>query len=359
MRTMIALVFVALMGMSASAVGQTQTTDPAAPVVSTETSTTQAEPSASGSGPDHSVAPPQDAHADAPANMTDSTAAGPTAQQVQAAQQFYQSLHRQTGSVLVAGGKVRLQIPATHYFLGAEDARRVLVDQWGNPPSAADGVEGMIFPDGANPAMGAWGAVVEYRPDGYVSDEDASSTNYTDLLHQMQEQTNAANAERQRQGYPAMTLVGWAEPPHYDAATHKVYWARELAFADSHLHTLNYDIRVLGRGGVLSVSFIAGMDELPQIRSAAPAVMAIPEFTPGNRYADYQSGTDPRAAYGIAGLIAGGAIAAVAQKTGLLAIILLAAKKFIVLILAGLAAIGGAIRRMFSGRKRDEGPPVA
>jgi uncharacterized membrane-anchored protein len=215
----------------------------------------------------------------------------------------------------------------------------------------------MIFPDGANPVLGAWGAVVSYSPDGYVSDADASSTNYDDLLHQMQQQLDHDNPERQRQGYPAMTLIGWAEPPRYDAHSHKVYWARELAFSDSYLHTLNYDIRVLGRNGVLSVSFIAGMDELQEIKSAAPAVMAIPEFTAGNRYADYQQGTDRRAAYGIAGLIAGGALAAVAQKTGLIAIILLAAKKFIVVILAGLAAVGSFFRRLFSGRKGPDAPP--
>jgi hypothetical protein len=39
--------------------------------------------------------------------------------------------------------------------------------------------------------------------------------------------------------------------------------------------------------------------------------------------------------------------AAVAQKTGLLALILGFGKKFIVLILAGLAALGGAVTRMF------------
>jgi uncharacterized membrane-anchored protein len=293
----------------------------------------------------------------APSDTTPTDSGAPTSRQLRAAQQFYESLHRQTGTVLVAGGKVRLQIPSSHYFVGPEDSRRILVDEWRNPPDAANGIEGMIFPSGGNPATGTWGAVVSYSGDGYVSDQDARTTNYNDLLRRMQDQAERENLERQRQGYPAMTLVGWAEPPHYDPGSHKVYWARELAFSNSRLHTLNYDIRVLGRGGVLSVSFIAGMDQLQEIRSAAAAVMAIPEFTSGNRYADYQQGADPRATSGIAGLIAGGALIAVAQKTGMLAILLLLAKKFIVVILAGLAGIGGFFRRMFGRKGANDAPP--
>ncbi|HVZ99294.1 MAG TPA: DUF2167 domain-containing protein [Caulobacterales bacterium] len=295
----------------------------------------------------------------APAAPDPATQAAAEAELRRQAQEFYDSLHRQTGSVLIAEGKVILHVPASHYFLGAEDARRVIVDVWQNPPEAANGIEGMLFEDGANPMLGSWGAVVEYSPEGYVSDTDAASTNYADLLHQMQQQTEDHNAELQQHGFPAMHLVGWAEPPHYDAQAHKVYWAKELTTSDSDVHTLNYNIRVLGRNGVLSVNFVAGMDELQQIKSVAPSVMAIPEFTPNNRYADYQEGVDQRAAYGIAGLIAGGAAVAVAQKTGLIALILLFAKKFIVVILAGLAGLGGAIMRFFRGNKAAGGPPDA
>lgn len=291
------------------------------------------------------------------APTSSSSAAAPASEDAEGAearqaQEFYDSLHRQTGAVLIADGKVQLVVPQSHYFLGKEDSRRVLVDVWRNPPEAAQGIEGMLFEDGANPAVDAWGAVIEYHTDGYVSDSDANSTNYTELLHQMQQDVQSRNADRHAHGYPEITLVGWAEPPHYDGQTHKAYWARELAFSDSQQHGLNYDIRVLGRGGVLSVNFIAGMSDLPAIRAAAPAVMAIPTFTQGNRYADYQSGVDPKASYGIAGLIAGGAAVAIAQKTGLLALLLVLAKKFFVVIIAGLAAMGSFLRKLFGGKDK-------
>lgn len=270
------------------------------------------------------------------------------------AEEFYASLHRQTGIITVAGGKVSLTVPETHYFVGAEDARRIIVDLWRNPPASAEGVEGIIFLANTNPAIDGWGALVQYVAEGHVPDDEANTINYTELLHNMQEGTEQENTWRTENNYPTITLVGWAETPSYDQTTHKLYWAKDLLFGGEATHSLNYDIRVLGREGHLVVSFVSTMDQLETIRAEAPAVMAMANFTPGNTYADYVEGVDQRAAYGIGGLIAGGALLAAAQKGGLLAILLALGKKFIVLVLAGFAAIGGAISRMF-GRKDQTG----
>jgi uncharacterized membrane-anchored protein len=272
------------------------------------------------------------------------------------AQAFFDSLHRQTGVIAVAQGKVTLNVPETHYFLGPEDARRVIVELWGNPPETGN-VEGMIFPRDGNPAAGSWGAVVEYSADGYVSDSDANSTDYDQLLRDMQQEAESASESRRQNGFPTVTLVGWAERPHYDAATHKIYWGRQLRFGGEDGDTLNYDIRILGREGYLMVSFISSMNELDSIRRSTPAVLSMAEFTSGNRYADFREGVDQRAAYGIGGLVAGGALAAVAQKTGLLAILLAFGKKFVVLIGVAIAGLVGAIRKFFSGRSRNDDPP--
>jgi uncharacterized membrane-anchored protein len=275
---------------------------------------------------------------------------------------FYESLHRQTGVIAVADGKVQLNIPETHYFVGADDARRIIVDTWGNPPNSADGVEGIIFRADANPMLGAWGALVQYAAEGHVPDDEANTIDYANLMRDMQQGVEQENTWRTQNNYPTLTLVGWAESPHYDQASHKLYWAKDILFGGENIHTLNYDIRVLGREGHLVVSFVATMEELELIRSEAPAVMAMADFTAGNTYADYREGVDQRAAYGIGGLIAGGALAAVAQKTGLLALILAFGKKFIVLIFAALAGAGGAIMRFFRGKRdaeTDAGPPPA
>ena len=222
------------------------------------------------------------------------------------AQQFVEGLSYQDGAITLGAGGVQLNVPGGFYFLSPQDARRVIVEAWGNPPATADNVLGMILPAAKTPLDDAWGAIITYDEDGYVSDEDAAKIDYTTLLKEMQENTARGSEERVKQGFPAIRLVGWASPPFYDKATHKLHWAKELEFADQpQLHTLNYDVRALGRKGVLKMNFVAGMDQLAEIKSVIPAVMAMPEFQAGSRYTDYVPGVDKVAAYGIGGLIAG------------------------------------------------------
>ena len=89
------------------------------------------------------------------------------------------------------------------------------------------------------------------------------------------------------------------------------------------------------------------MSQLQDIEAKAPTILGMVDFTDGNRYADFKPGTDKVAAYGIAGLIAGGVLA----KAGffkLLWVGILAAKKFI--IVAVIAIVAG-IKRLLGGRK--------
>lgn len=258
------------------------------------------------------------------------------------------TLRYQTGHVDLVGGEVAVETGQALRFLGPDDARTVLVDLWGNPEAAAEGVLGMIFPANLGPLDEAgWGIVVEHERDGHVSDHDANSIDYDELLRNMQQAASESNAEREQAGVPSVNLVGWADTPKYDAVTHKLYWAKELAFSGEDDHTLNYAVRVLGRDGVLQLNAVANMKQLPQVRQDMQSVLQNVSFTPGHTYADYQEGRDKLAAYGIAALVAGGAAAKVA-KGGLLVGLLLALKKFWVILLVG---IGGLLSR-FAGRRQ-------
>jgi uncharacterized membrane-anchored protein len=262
----------------------------------------------------------------------------------QEAQKFVESLNYQDGAVALGSGGVRLEVPSGFYFLSAQDARRVVVDAWKNPPTAAEHVLGMIMPSDKTPLDDAWGAVITYDEDGYVSDEDAAGIDYASLLKDMQESTTQANGERVKQGFPSIRLVGWASPPFYDRTSHKLHWAKELEFDDSPQHTLNYDVRALGRKGVLKINFVAGMNQLEEIKGVIPAVMAMPQFEAGSRYQDYVPGVDKIAAYGIGGLIAGKLLA----KAGILAIALAFLKKGFVIVLVALGAALGGLRRFIA-----------
>jgi len=266
------------------------------------------------------------------------------------AEQFVASLHFQDGHIEIPPAKVHFDLTQDFRFLAKADARRVLEDMWGNPPD--DSVLGLIVP--RQPALdeqGSWAVVVTYADDGYVSDEDASKIDYKEMLADMQKETREENAQRKEAGYETVDLIGWAVPPRYDAASKKLYWARELAFQGNDGHTLNYDIRVLGRHGYLSLNAIAGMDELPQVREGMQRLLPMAEFDSGARYADHNPSTDKIASYGLATLIGGG----LAAKAGLFAKLGLILAKAWKLVALGLMALVGGIGKLFSGRKRDGG----
>lgn len=265
------------------------------------------------------------------------------------------SLTRRTGQITIPEAKVTLNLSDDYYFLGADDAKKVLTTGWGNPASSVGSVLGMILPAGKSPFDDAWGAVVTFERTGYVTDKDASKIKPDELLNQLREGEAEENRARQEAGFPASHLAGWAQPPSYDAAHNTLIWAKNIEFTGESVNTLNYDVRMLGREGVLSVNIVAAMTDLPAVRLAGARLQEIVKYQPGASYADYRNG-DRTAEYGVAGLLAAGLGLAAAKKVGLLAILIAFAKKGFVLILAGLAAIGGWFRKMFGGGKGAKNP---
>ena len=60
-------------------------------------------------------------------------------------------MERKQGQLALAGDAAQSNVPEGFYFLNSEDARKVLVDVWGNPDSTGESVLGMLFPANANP----------------------------------------------------------------------------------------------------------------------------------------------------------------------------------------------------------------
>lgn len=268
------------------------------------------------------------------------------------------TLNYQTGSIPILNGKATVQATPQLRFLDSGDARRVVIDIWGNPPEVANDVLGMLVPGNADPAsQQGWAIVLTESKEGHVSDSDAAGTDYTSLLKNMQSAVVDNNEARKKAGYEPVTLVGWAEQPSYEAASHKMYWAKELAFGtDTGDHSLNYDVRVLGRDDVLKLNAVGNMSQLPAIRKGMQSVLHQVSFNAGSRYEDYDSSTDKLATYGVAGLIAGGLAA---KKLGLLALIPLLLKKggiLIVLLLGLLSRIGAFFKRRSGAAPAVTGP---
>jgi uncharacterized membrane-anchored protein len=261
------------------------------------------------------------------------------------ARDIWDSLDRQHGTIKLPNGVATLTVPDNFYYLKPTDAEKILVDVWGNPPGAGQESLGMLFPNEGTPFDGnSWGVIIEYIEEGYVSDADADDIDYDDLLADMQESTRAENSTRVEQGYDPIELVGWAAAPFYDKESNKLHWAKELKFGDRTPHTLNYNIRVLGRKGVLQLNFIAGMEQKELIDTNLVTVLAMADFDQGFRYADFNPDIDEVAAYGLGAVVAGKAMA----KTGFLAAGLIFLKKFGVVILIG---IGVLLGKLFKRKK--------
>ena len=267
------------------------------------------------------------------------------------------SLKPQHGKVALPAAKASLDIGNDYDFYGPGDARKILVDVWGNPPDQADNVLGMFMKAGASPLKDNWGAIVTYEASGYVADDDAATTNYADVLKQMQDGEADENSQRQSAGYPTLHVVGWAESPAYDKASHAMIWARDIKFSDGGADTLNYDVRSLGRAGVLSVNMISSMPHLAEVKAAAHEFAGHASFDAGSRYADFNPDMDKKAEYGVGGLVAAGAGLVIAKKLGLLAVFGKFFISFLKPILVGIAAIFAAFRNRIMGlfgRKTDE-----
>ncbi|HSI10636.1 MAG TPA: DUF2167 domain-containing protein [Chthoniobacter sp.] len=260
------------------------------------------------------------------------------------AQKLADGLHYQQGEITLSGGLAKIKVPENFRYLNPADTRTVLSRIWGNPDSGSSTL-GMIIPTGMSPMNeDAWAVIITYDEDGYVKDDDAAKLDYNKVLKDMKEGMKEANKEREKQGYPSIELVGWATPPRYDAAAHKMYWAKELRFAGSPETTLNYNIRMLGRRGVLVLNAVAATSQLAEIEQKTPAILSMVDFQEGHRYVDFKPGTDKVATYGLAGLVAGGLLA----KAGFFKLLLagiLAAKKVVIV---GAIALFGGIKKLFN-----------
>lgn len=272
--------------------------------------------------------------------------ASPDAEE-QRIENLFNSLQQRTGKITLKDGIAELDVPPQLRYLDPADSRKLLVDIWRNPPDTADDVLGMLIPEHfGEDDEHSWGTTITFLDSGYIKDEDADKSDYKKIFQEMKEGQEKANADREKAGYSPLHLVGWAQPPHYDKQTKKLYWAIEFVGRSETHHGLNYDIRILGRRGALVLSVLGSMEQLGQIENSAPLLLSTVNFNQGHRYADFNPKTDKVAAYGLAGLIGGGLLLAKVGGLKWLVAILLAAKKFVVI---GVVAVGAFFKRLFSG----------
>ncbi len=252
----------------------------------------------------------------------------------------------QTGKIDLPDNLASIELPPNLRYLNAEQSKMVLTDFWGNPPGVNS--MGMLFPTNMSPLSDSvWAFNINFDEMGFVEDKDADVIKYDELLKELQKEAKEGSKERVSQGYEAIEIVGWASPPYYDKSKKVLHWAKEIKFGTGETgNTLNYDMRFLGRKGVLSLNAISGVEQLNLIKENIPTITNAVAFKEGNRYADFDSGIDKVAAWTLGGLVAGKVLA----KAGFFVVIL----KFIKPILIGIAAFGSMIWRFIRNRRNTE-----
>ncbi len=128
-----------------------------------------------------------------------------------------------------------------------------------------------------------------------------------------------------------------------------LHWAKEYE-SDDEVNTLNYDIRILGRKGFISLNAISDMDYIDDVEEHIDEIITSVNFTTGNTYADFNPKIDKVAAYGIGGLIAGKVLA----KAGILAKLGVVLAKFWKIIAVGFIALTAGFRKIFTKKNNQE-----
>lgn len=235
------------------------------------------------------------------------------------------------------GDQAQIQVPEGYRFLPTGDAGRFM-EMNDNITSGAE--VGVL-----QPKDGRWFLVFEFEECGYVKDDEKDKLDASQMLKELKEGQEQANAERKKRGMASMQLVGWATPPAYNEKTHNLEWALRLK-SEGH-EFVNHNTKILGRHGVMVVTWVGDTEDMATALPKCQKLLSAFSYTSGNRYAEFRKG-DKIAEYGLTALITGGT-AAVLLKTGIL-------QKFFKFIVLGVVAIGGAIAAFFKklfGRRAD------
>jgi uncharacterized membrane-anchored protein len=244
------------------------------------------------------------------------------------------------GTVLVADGKSQVNVPDGFVFLDQEQSQKVLTS-WGNPPDAT--VLGMLVPTSGHDN---WGITISYESEGFVSDDD--ELDYDELLAQLKYETHEASKLAKANGFAGSELVGWATRPRYDPQTHTMHWAKEIRFENSQETVVNYDMRILGRHGVLVLQGFFYSSQLATLEPKILTVLSGVTFTEGHRYEDFAAG-DRISVRGLSALV----IAKPATKFVLLALL----KNVKLLVLLFVAGAGALAKLLKKRRKKAKAKP--
>lgn len=232
------------------------------------------------------------------------------------------------------GSLAEINVPGNYHFASGDDTRK-LMELFGNQPT--DREVGYIAPK-----TDEWFMIFEFDETGYIKDDEKNSLDADKILQGFKDGDKEANKWRREQNLPELDIIGWHKKPAYDPVTNNLEWA--TIYQSEGQKGINYNIRYLGRKGVMEVVIVADEKNLVKTVASAKKILSSYAFSAGNKYSEFRDG-DKIAEYGLAALVGGGALA-VAAKSGLL-------QKFWKLIVVAVIGAGAFVKKIFKGNKTD------
>ncbi|ULQ52296.1 DUF2167 domain-containing protein [Flavihumibacter fluvii] len=222
--------------------------------------------------------------------------------QLDSAEQSIEYMH---GVIALAGGRVKLTVPEGFKFINAEQSRYILEDLWGNMEDKD--VYGMLVKDNfkVTRLVNDYSFVISFSDIGYVPDNIDTDLDHAELLETLKSNMDISNENRITQGINTMTIEGWALVPYYDAYKKAVYWANQIGVNGTDEKILNYNLRLLGKTGVIKINAVATMDQFPEIKQVLPMIITQARFESGEKYVDFVKGKDTPGEWTITELVAG------------------------------------------------------
>ncbi len=242
---------------------------------------------------------------------------------------------------MMLGSFASIWLPEGYIFAGAADTKRIM-ELTGNPPS--DQEVGLVAPIEEEKE---WFIVFEYFPVGHVKDDDRDQIDAEAMLEAISRGTEEANKFRKKLEAPSLHVLDWYERPHYDTATHNLVWALEAVEEGAIEHIINYNVRLLGRRGYMSITLVTEPNVMAVDKPEVEKILAGFAYHEGSRYADFLPG-DKVAQVGLAALVAGGAGVA-AVKLGLFAGLAKFLGKAWKIVVLAFVAVAGVVKKFFQG----------
>lgn len=254
-------------------------------------------------------------------------------------------------SIPLSEGAATLTLPKGFLYLDVAAASKFLAETKQPPQPNLAGM--IVEPEG----VVDWYLMLKYNRFGHINDDGAEEAlkENDKLLDALKKNTHEAYSKLPPGSAPEPVVLGWFQPPTYLRPTRALSISTVAQEGAEPEQTVNFNTILLGRYGGMSCTAVGGKKDAAYISSKLEQLTPGVRFTPGNDYSSWVA-ADGDSEIAFTSLVTGGAALAAAAKTGLLAklgsfllYLVIALKKALIAVIAGIVALVRWIQSKFRG----------